>query len=124
MIKDLKDLMTSVDVLNTLHGGLSEPFISFREDTEGREIRVRVPGINREAMQVVINENELTVYYLIPIHSTDKLIYMPRVVYNLQIPTTIEASAIEAAYERAELVVQLPFNTRSTGYRKIEIGEK
>jgi len=124
MIKGFNDLMTSVDVLNTMHGGVSEPFISFREQPNGREIRVRVPGIIKEAMKAEINNNELFVYYLIPVSSSGKLIQLPQVVYNQKIPYFIEVNGIKATYEENELVVRLPFNELSNGYnRKIEIGE-
>ncbi len=124
MIKGFNDLMTSVDVLNTMHGGVSEPFISFREQPNGREIRVRVPGIIREAMQAEINNNELFVYYLIPVSSSGKLVHLPQVVYSQKIPYFIEVNGIKATYEENELVVRLPFNELSNGYnRKIEIGK-
>jgi HSP20 family molecular chaperone IbpA len=124
MIKGFNDLMTSVDVLNTMHGGVSEPFISFREQANGREIHVRVPGIIKEAMQAEINNNELFVYYLIPVASSGKLIQLPQVVYSQKIPYFIEVNGIKATYEENELVVRLPFNELSNGYnRKIEIGE-
>jgi len=124
MIKGFNDLMTSVDVLNTMHGGVSEPFISFREQPNGREIHVRVPGIIKEAMKAEINNNELFVYYLIPVASSGKLIQLPQVVYSQKIPYFIEVNGIKATYEENELVVRLPFNELSNGYnRKIEIGE-
>ena len=124
MIKGFNDLMTSVDVLNTMHGGVSEPFISFREQPNGREIHVRVPGIIKEAMKAEINNNELFVYYLIPVSSSGKLIQLPQVVYNQKIPYFIEVNGIKATYEENELVVRLPFNELSNGYnRKIEIGK-
>jgi len=58
MIEGFNDLMTSVDVLNTMHGGVSEPFVSFREQPAGREIHVRVPGIVKEAMHAEINNRQ------------------------------------------------------------------
>lgn len=116
------DLITSVDVLNTLHGGVSEPFLSIRELSDGREMRVRVPGVEREALQVEIINNQLSVFYLIPIYSAGKLMHMPQVVYNQAIPYFIEANRIKATYEDKELVVQLPFNKLSNGHnRKIKI---
>ena len=124
MIEGFNDLMTSVDVLNTMHGGVSEPFISFREQPAGREIHVRVPGIVKEAMRAEINNNELYVYYLIPVTSSGKVIHLPQVVYSQKIPYFIEVNGIMATYEENELVVRLPFNERSNGYsRKIQIGK-
>jgi HSP20 family molecular chaperone IbpA len=124
MIKAFKDLITSVDVLNTVNGGISEPFISIREESAGREMRIRVPGINKEVLQVEINNNEISVFYLIPIQSSGKLVHMPQVVYRHAIPYFIEVDGIRAVFEGNVLVVTLPYNKLSDGYnRKIEIGE-
>jgi HSP20 family molecular chaperone IbpA len=124
MIKKFKDLMTSVDVLNTMYGGISEPYLSLQEEESGRELRVRVPGIAKESLQVEIEDNALSVFYLIPLVSERKLIHMPQVVYNQIVPYFIDVSQITAAFEDDELVVQLPFNKFYNGFnRKIEIGE-
>jgi HSP20 family molecular chaperone IbpA len=125
MKKKFQDLLTSVDVLNTLHGGISEPVITLRQQATGREVHVRVPGISRDSMQVEIHNNVLSVFYLIPIESAGKKINMPVVVYNKTIPYFIDISAIKADFEENELIVQLPYNELSSGYnRKIQIGEE
>ncbi|MFD0999779.1 hypothetical protein ACFQ21_10690 [Ohtaekwangia kribbensis] len=125
MKKKFQDLLTSVDVLNTLHGGISEPVVTLRQQSGGREVRVRVPGISRDSMQVEIHNNVLSVFYLIPIESEGKKINMPVVVYNKTIPYFIDISAIKADFEENELIVQLPYNELSSGYnRKIQIGEE
>jgi hypothetical protein len=125
MIKKFKDLITSVDVLNTLHGGVSEPFLSVLEDEISRELRVRVPGINREALQVEIVNSSLSVFYLLPIISAEKLVYLPQVVYNQEIPYFVAANEITAGFEDNELVIQLPFNKLSNGLnRTINIDNK
>jgi len=117
-----KDLLTSVDVLNTLHGGVSEPFLSISEQTGRREMRVRLPGVSKDALQIEIRDNKLSVFYLIPILSMEKVIYLPQVIYNQPIPYFVDADKIEAVYEGRELIVRLPFNELSSGYnRKIEI---
>ncbi len=72
MKKKFQDLLTSVDVLNTLHGGISEPVVTLRQQAAGREVHVRVPGISRDSMQVEIHNNVLSVFYLIPIESAGK----------------------------------------------------
>jgi HSP20 family molecular chaperone IbpA len=124
MNKQYKDLLTSVDVLNTLHGGVSQASVALRQLASSREICVKVPGINREALQVEVNNDKLSVFYLIPIESNGKMIYMPQVVYNKVIPYFIDISEINASYEGDELIVQLPYNKLSSGYnKKIEIGE-
>lgn len=120
-----KHLLTTVDLLNTLNGGVSEPYVSFREVASGRELRVRVPGVNREMLQVEINENNLSVYYLIPMASSGKELLLPKEVTKQVIPYFIEISGIHATYEANELVVKLPFNELTSGYnRKIPIVEE
>lgn len=116
MISNFQDLLTSVDVLNTLHGGVSEPVISHSEQSSGRVVRVRVPGIDRESLHVEIHNNELSIFYFIPIESIGKLIQMPQVVYKQAIPYFIEVTGISASYENHELIVDLPFNKLSEGY--------
>ena len=120
---EFKDIVTSIDVLNTIQGGVSEPFLSMTEDDEGREVRVRVPGVNKNSLQVEVIDNQLSVFYMIPIYSNGKLMQMPQVIYNQPIPYFVEVSKIKTTYEENELIVELPFNELSGGYkRKIKIG--
>lgn len=124
MNKKFKDLLTSIDVLNTINGGVSEPYMSFTKNADGHEMRVRVPGIGKESMQVEINNHELSVYYLLPLEVSGQLLQMPQVVYKQMIPYYIEAGGIKASYDQNELVVTLPFNEESNdSHRKIEIDE-
>lgn len=116
--KKFKDLLTSVDILNTLSGGISEPFISIREETDRHEVRVRVPGINRDTLQAEVHNNELIIFYMIPMESAGKEVQLPQIIYNNAIPYFIEISGIQAHYDDNELVVELPFNEFSNGYNK------
>lgn len=125
MIGNFQDLLTSVDLLNTLHGGISEPTISFHKDSEAHEIRARVPGIAKGALQVEVHNNALSVFYLIPIQVGDKLIQMPQVVHYQAIPYFIDISAIKAVFDIDKVVIRMPFNTLSSGYhKKLQIGEE
>jgi len=118
------DLFTTVDVLNTLSGGISEPQQSVYESDYGREIHVRVAGVNKNFMHVEIHNNHLTIYYYINIASYDKLVQVPQVVYNRTVPYYVDISKIHATYEGEELVVHLPYNRLSNGYhRKVRINE-
>lgn len=124
MNNKFKHLLTTVDLLNTLNGGVSEPYVSFREEVAGRELRVRVPGVTKEMLQVEINDNQLTVLYHIPMEVSGKKVYLPKEVIKQLLPYFIEIKGINAAYEDNELVVKLPFNELSNGYnRKIPIVE-
>ena len=124
MNKKFKDLLTSIDVLNTINGGVSEPYMSFTKNADGHEMRVRVPGIGKESMQVEINNHELSVYYLLPLEVSGQLLQMPQIVYKQMIPYYIEAGGIKASYDHNELIVKLPFNEESNdNHRKVEIDE-
>jgi HSP20 family molecular chaperone IbpA len=124
MNNKLKHLLTTVDLLNTLNGGVSEPFVSFREEPGGREIRVRVPGVSKELLQVEITNNQLSVYYHIPMETSGKKVFLPKEVTQQTLPYFIEIPGIAATYEENELVVKLPYNQLSNGYnRKVPIVE-
>mgnify|MGYP000529440927 FL=1 len=116
--KKFKDLLTSVDILNTLSGGVSEPFVSIREEADRHEVRFRVPGIDKETLQAEVHNNELIIFYMIPMESDGKAVQLPQIIYNNAIPYFIEINGIQAHYEDNELVVELPFNEFSNGYNK------
>jgi HSP20 family molecular chaperone IbpA len=124
MNNKFKHLLTTVDLLNTLNGGVSEPYISYRERADGRELRIRVPGVSKELLEVEIRDNQLSIFYHIPMESSGKKVFLPKEVLSQTLPFFIEIPAIQASYEDNELVVNLPFNELSNGYmRKIPIAE-
>lgn len=118
MNKQTKELLTSVDVLNTLHGGVSEPSVSVSENSRARVIRVRVPGIEKEELQTEVHNNEITLYYMIPVESATKVIRMPRVIYSQPIPYFVEVKKIHASFEERDLVIHMPFNGLYNGYHR------
>lgn len=122
MIKSFKKLITSIDILNTINGGISEPFLSLQEQSQSREIHVRVPGLAPESLQIEIVNNTLTVFYMIPVFSNGGLMQIPQVVYNQTIPYFVNTNAIHAFREEKEFIIQLPFNElRDGNNRKIEL---
>jgi len=119
----MRELLTSVDVLNTIQGGVSEPFVSVIEDRTARQIRVRVPGINKESVETEIHNNEITLYYTMPLQSAEKTVRMPRVIYSQPIPYFVEVKNIHASFEDRDLVIHMPFNGLYNGYhRKVTAG--
>jgi HSP20 family molecular chaperone IbpA len=112
------DLITSIDVLNTINGGVSEPQMNMSHYEEYREIRLKVPGIRQEDVHVEVHNNNLSIYYFINMVSNERLIQLPRFVYNRSVPYFIDINKINARLENEELIVKLPFNRLANGYHK------
>lgn len=112
------DLVTSIDVLNTVNGGVSEPQMNMSHFEDYREIRLKVPGIKQEDVHIEVHNNNLSIYYYINMVSGDKFIQLPRFVYNRNVPYFIDINKIKARIEGDELVVHLPFNRLANGYHK------
>ena len=116
--KNYLDLITSIDVLNTVNGGISEPQMNLNHFEDYREICLRVPGIRREDIHVEVHNNNLSIYYFINMVSNSNLIQLPRFIYNRSVPYFIDVSKINARIENEELIVHLPFNRLANGYHK------
>lgn len=112
------DLVTSIDVLNTVNGGASEPQLTLVHYEDFREIRLKIPGITPEEIHVEVHNNNLSIFYLINMVSNDRLVQLPRYVYNRNVPYYIDISKIKARLENEEVVVNLPFNRLANGYHK------
>jgi HSP20 family molecular chaperone IbpA len=117
------DLLQSIDIANTLNGGISEPRMKLSQHQEYRQIELKVPGMVEENMHVKINNNQLMVYFEHTVESRGEMIYAPHIVYNKPIPYFIDAKKIRAEYNEGILTVQLPYNELANGYqRDIPIG--
>lgn len=112
------DLMTSIDVLNTVNGGVSEPQLNLIHYEDYREIHLSVPGIKLEDIHVEVHNNNLSIFYFINIICNDRMVQLPRFVYNRNVPYYIDISKIKARLEDDALVVCLPFNRLASGYHR------
>jgi len=116
-------IIQSIDVANTLHGGVSEPVINLSHHEDYRQIELSVPGVLEENIHVKINNNQLVIYFERQIESSGNAISIPFIVYNKSIPYFIDSEKIRALFEDRILIVQLPFNELANGYqRDIPIG--
>lgn len=112
------DLLTSVDVMNTLNGGRTEPIVKLSQHQDYREIRVKIPGIDSASIEVEVSDNLVAIYYLMNILSADKVVKIPYSVYSRKQPYFIDVRNIQADVQNGELVVKLPFNQLANGYHK------
>lgn len=109
--------------MNVLNGGRSEPAVKVSQHQDHREVRVRVPGIDTSAIQVEVNNDSVSIFYIMDIETVGKSMRLPYSVYNKQQPYYIDLSRINAVVEDNELVVTLPYNELASGYhRKVKTG--
>jgi HSP20 family molecular chaperone IbpA len=117
------EIIQSIDITNTLNGGVSEPMVKLSQHSKYRQVELKVPGMAEENMHVKINNNQLVVYFEHAVKSRGETIYVPHIVYNKPIPYFIDAKNIRAQYQEGVLTIQLPFNELANGYnRDIPIG--
>jgi HSP20 family molecular chaperone IbpA len=117
------EMLQSIDIANTLQGGVSEPIVKLSQHQDYRQIELKVPGMLEESMHVKISNNQLMVYFERTIETQGTVISVPFIVYNKPIPYFIDAENIRAQYNKGVLTVKLPFNELANGYhRDIPIG--
>ncbi|MBS1542831.1 MAG: Hsp20/alpha crystallin family protein [Bacteroidetes bacterium] len=117
-----KELLTSIDVLNTLNGGTSEPRVRVKQYPGYRQITIEVPGVTMENVKVEINNNQLMIYFFYTLVTMDQPMQFPRVLYDKSIPYFVDVNNITASQEDHKLVVRLPFNELANGqHREIRI---
>ena len=112
------EIIQTIDIANTLQGGISEPMVRLTRFPEYRQIELRVPGIGGDNLHVKINNNQLMVFYNHLIESRGQVIAVPHFVYNKPIPYFIDANKIKATYEDNVLTVQLPYNELANGFHR------
>jgi HSP20 family molecular chaperone IbpA len=117
-IKFPQELMTSIDMMNTLNGGTSQPMVRLQKFQTHHQILLKVPGITPENVKIEVNNNHLMIYYFTPILTQEKELKFPRVLYNDTIPYFVDVNSIAATEEDSTLVVKLPFNEFSDGYHR------
>jgi HSP20 family molecular chaperone IbpA len=113
-----QELITGIDVVNTLNGGTSEPDILKEKFATHHRITVKVPGIYAENIKIEINNNELMIYYFIAIQSQGKDLKYPRMIYKRAIPYFVDIVNIAATEENNSMVVHMPFNELANGYHR------
>ena len=111
-------LLTSIDMINTLSGGTVEPQLRFQQFETFRQIGVRIPSIETGDIKIEIQNNVLMIYYFIPLMSRAQKHDYPRIIYNKAIPYFIDRDSIVAAIDENELIVTLPYNELAGGFKR------
>ena len=115
----LSEMLGTVDVMNTLHGGIVESQVKFSKDKNSYKVEVTTPGMSGENLGVEVANKDLVVYHLLDFeqendqYGTDKI---PHVLTSILIPRDADYKNITANHHDGKLEVLLPFNELKGGY--------
>jgi HSP20 family molecular chaperone IbpA len=112
------ELLHSIDITNTIGGGVSQPIIELKQHEDHREIKCKVPGVAESSLQVEVINNFLSIFYPQYFLSNGVGIQAPKIVYHKAIPYFVDVANISATVDEGFLSVTLPFNKLANGYRK------
>lgn len=113
-----KELITHIDIMNTLNGGTGEPSVRITLFERYREVVLKVPGVPRDQVKVEINNNKLTAYYFTLINTQDMEFPVTKVLYDKAIPYYVDIRRISVREDGGLFVIRLPFNELANGYKR------
>lgn len=117
-----KELLTQIDIMNTLNGGMSEPSVLARSEEDESRLFIKIPGVDAERLNVEVQGNLLLVFQEMPFKTARRILTIPRIVVSHPIPSQVDRNKIQATYDDGFLAIQLPYGKRTNGYfRKIRI---
>lgn len=109
-----KNLAKSADTLNTINGGMIYPtFETFKEDDHYR-MEVSIPSVDPDNIKVEVNGESLIIYQKVEIGG----VKIPSLIGLEKISAKVDIQNITAGYEDNLLVIILPFNELTGGFRR------
>lgn len=120
----LRGLLRQGDLINTINGGVSMTRVVKEQYDDEFVITLSAPGLSAEAFNVVLNENQLIVFSVLPdsgIDQDNQLFNIPLFYRSFELPAYIDVDNIEALHDDNALRVELPFKKNGMNFRKIDI---
>lgn len=123
-IKIPKELLVTIDVNNTINGGVSQLGFDVENQKEGYQIRVNAPGVDADGLQVEIVKNRIFVFHTLPVFGArvedEEELFSPRVLAKMTVPSDVDVENISARYDDDEhsLLVFMPYNHLHDDFRK------
>lgn len=120
----LRGLLRQGDLINTINGGVSMTRVVKEQYDDEFVITLSAPGLSAEAFNVVLNENQLIVFSVLPdsgIDQDNQLFNIPLFYRSFELPAYIDVDNIEALHDDNALRVELPFKKNDMNFRKIDI---
>jgi len=117
-IRVVREILQSVDINNTLNGGVSEPRVAISKQSSHYLLTARVPGVPVENLQVEIVDKKVIVHHPMPFNQTQGMVEVPQVIAAFPITPGIDYRNITAQKVDQTLEVILPFNELASGYTR------
>lgn len=117
----VKNLARTADILNTIHGGMTQTTIKVSVLENEWLIQMRIPGVEIEHLHLEVLGNHLYVHQMMEIEhgEPDRAPYM---IAMLPLVRQIDVEAIRATYMDGWTVITLPFDEMVSGFdREIKI---
>ncbi len=109
-----RTLAESADVVNTINGGTVYPTFETSTEADHYRLEVDVPSVDPDNIKVEVNGGDLFVYQSIK-HND---LTLPNLLGMIKISADVELDNISAGYEDDILVVIMPFDESTGGFRR------
>lgn len=110
----VKNLAQAADIVNTIGGGSIFPTFNTTKEEDHYRLEVTAPSINPDYIKVEVNGDHLFVFQQIEYKGTR----VPNVLGVQKISAGVELQSITAEFEDEVLVVIMPFNELTDGFRR------
>lgn len=112
--KLIQNLAKSADIINTVGGGTIYPTFEISKEEDHYRLEVSIPSIDQDDVKVEVNGGHLFIYQKINL----KGVKLPNLLGVHKISADVELDHITAGFEDDLLVVIMPFNELTGGFRK------
>jgi HSP20 family molecular chaperone IbpA len=110
----IKTLAESADIVNTINGGTVYPTFDTTTEKDHYRLEVNVPTVNPNNIKVEVDGSDLLIYQSVKHHD----LVLPNLLGMMKISADVELDHITAGYEEDTLIVILPFDEETGGFRK------
>lgn len=120
----LRGLLKQGDLLNTLNGGAAMTYVEEQEFEDHSLLTFWAPTLPAESFNVVLNNNALVVFSLLPSAGTEPEVgsfNIPMFFRKFTLPAYADAENIEAVHEEDRLSIIIPYKSNGNPLRKINI---
>lgn len=120
----LHGLLKQGDILNTLNGGGAMTYVEEQQYEDHVLLTFWAPTVPAEAFNVVVNNNKLVVFSLLPSAGAEPeagTFNVPMFFRKFKLPGNVDLENIEAIHEDYRLSIIIPYRNNGMPIRKINI---